>query len=373
MVRPDRGAPPVVASFNTGPADLAPGIAEAAAEISASGLLALSHRGPEVKEVVAGAIAATRRALGVPDDYVVVTHPSATASMELALRNLVRTHSAHYVGGAFGARFADSAARIGIDAHRIEHAPDRAPDLAASIPRAAEVLTVTHNETSTGMLWPAEALRELRRRLHAERPDTLLAIDATSSLGGVPIDFTLGDIWFASVQKALGLPAGLALVIVGPRALERARRLGRDRDVAPWQDLTVMAERIETGETIETPNIFGLALLGRAMEGFDGTRAAEHCRALARRVDEAVTARGRIDARFFVRDEAWRSVTIHTLIVPDPREAIERARARGYVIAPGYRDLKSRSIRIATFPAHRYEHLTELLDILEGGGEARSG
>lgn len=363
MASPD--ALDVIASFNTGPADLAPGMAEAAAEIAASGLLTLSHRGAAVKATIAHAISETRRVLGIPDDHVVVTQPSATASMELALRNLVTARSAHFVGGAFGQRFADSARMIGLEAHGIEHAWSRAPDVDAPLPDGAELLTVTHNETSTGMLWPAEALARLRARLDADCPDTLLAVDATSSMGGVPIDFRVADVWFASVQKALGLPAGLALVVVSPRAVERARRLGDERRVAPWQDLPVMAEKMETGQTYDTPNIFGLALLGRAMEGADGTEMAGHCRALTGLVHDAVASR-RLDAEFFVEDEAWRSVTVHNLVVPEPAEAIRRARKAGFVIGGGYGGLKDRCIRIATFPAHRRVHLDRLLGVLAG-------
>lgn len=353
----------VVASFNTGPADLAPGLEEAAAEIAASGLLSLSHRGSAVKAMVAHAISETRRVLGVPEDYAVVTHPSATSSMELVLRNLVRERSAHFVGGAFGKRFADTARAIGLAEHRIEHIWSAAPPVEDLPPGDFELLTVTHNETSTGMLWPAEEIAALRSRLNATRPETLLAIDATSSLGGVPIDFEQADVWLASVQKALGLPAGLALVIVSPRAVERARAVGDDRRVAPWQDLPAMVEKMETGQTIETPNIFGLALLGRAMEGADGSSFAGHCCALTGMVNQAVGSGG-LAAEFFVEDERWRSATVHNLVVEHPGEAIRRARKAGFVIGSGYGDLKDRCIRIATFPAHQRAHLATLLDIL---------
>jgi phosphoserine aminotransferase len=252
---------------------------------------------------------------------------------------------------------------IGLEVDRLEHAWSEAPDVSAPIAEGVELLSVTHNETSTGMLWPAGALAELRARLEAERPDTLLAVDATSSLGGVPVDFRVADIWFASVQKALGLPAGLALVIAGPRALERARRRGADRRVAPWQDLPVMAEKAETGQTFDTPNVLGLALLGRAMEGYDGTRAAGHCCELTGMVNDAV-ASGRLAAEFFVEDEAWRSATVHNLVVTEPAAMIARARGAGLVVGSGYRDLKDRCIRIATFPAHRTAHLAALLDVL---------
>ena len=48
-----------------------------------------------------------------------------------------------------------------------------------------------------------------------------------------------------------------------PRALDRARAIGPARNVAGWQDLGAMAERIKFGETVETPNAIAIALLGR--------------------------------------------------------------------------------------------------------------
>jgi phosphoserine aminotransferase len=63
----------------------------------------------------------------------------------------------------------------------------------------AEVLCITQNETSNGTQVNMETLRQLRKK----NPDSLLAIDATSSMGGQALDFSLGDIWFASAQKML--------------------------------------------------------------------------------------------------------------------------------------------------------------------------
>lgn len=357
--------PPMRATFNPGPSQLAPGVESDLSEIAASGLLSASHRSGQVKSMVMEAIAATRRALRVPEDYAVVLQPSATASMELVVRNLVRDASAHFVGGAFGERFAATAEALGVRAHRLEHAWSASPDLDAPIPDGVELLTVTHNETSTGMLWPVEALERVRERLSRGHPDALFAVDATSSLGGVAIDFGLGDIWFASVQKALGLPAGLALVIAGPRALERAAAVGTDRRVAPWQDLPLMAAKIESGQTFETPSVLGIALLGRQMARVELGQAVARSRGLAEQVAEA-GASGRLDYDWFVEDAAWRSPTVQNLVVADPAGWSARARSAGFLLGSGYGDLKSRCIRIATFPSHEPGDVAALLDALAG-------
>jgi phosphoserine aminotransferase len=53
-------------------------------------------------------------------------------------------------------------------------------------------------------------------------PDALIAVDATSSMAGVELDWQSADIWFASVQKCFGLPAGMAVMVCSPRALQYA-------------------------------------------------------------------------------------------------------------------------------------------------------
>ena len=53
-----------------------------------------------------------------------------------------------------------------------------------------------------------------------------------------------------------------------------------------------------------------------------------------------------------VDDPSSRSLTVANLAVDDPAAWHARAAASGFLLGKGYGDLKSRCIRIATFPAH---------------------
>jgi len=78
-----------------------------------------------------------------------------------------------------------------------------------------------HNETSTGLQNP---VREVAEAVRAASPETLICVDAVSSLGGVKIEMDAWglDMLLTSSQKCLALPPGLALAAVSDRALAKA-------------------------------------------------------------------------------------------------------------------------------------------------------
>jgi phosphoserine aminotransferase len=345
-------------TFNPGPSQVPSEVIADVEEIAGSGLLSESHRGERVKAEVRGAVGAMRSAMAIPDDHAIVFQPSATACMELVLRNLVERRSFHFVDGAFGERFAKTADDVGLDPVRIGSAWERAPswrDVDAA--DAAELIAVTHNETSTGMAWPRSELAALR----VSHPGPLLAVDVTSSFGALTMDWSHADVWFGSVQKCLGLPAGLGFVIAGPRALERARGFGSSRGVAAWQDLTVLAAKMESGQTVETPNVLALALLGRRMARWD---LAEVEAATLRKGE--VIAAAALPWRPYIEDAPWRSRTVHCMVVDDPPAWHRRALDAGFRLGKGYGVLLDRCIRIATFPAHGEDDVAAVLAALAG-------
>ena len=311
-----------------------------------------------VRSVVAGAADARRRAMAVPADHAVLFQPSATAAMDVVVRNLVAARSFHFVRGAFAERFAATAAAAGREPLRETGPWDQAPDWrAAEIPPDAELVAVTHNETSTGGAWPLDEIAALR----AAHRRPLVAVDVTSSFGALATDWRMADVWFGSVQKCLGLPAGLGYLVAGPRALERARALGSARRVAPWQDLPAMAERMTTGQTFETPNVLAIALLGRRMARWDLAAVEAATRRKAERIAAAA-----LPWRPYVAAPAWRSATVHCMAVDDPAAWRARAAAAGFVLGGGYGPLAATCVRIATFPAHGEHDVDALLACLAG-------
>jgi Phosphoserine aminotransferase len=71
-----------------------------------------------------------------------------------------------------------------------------------------------------------QKLRKFAKKLATK---FLLGVDVTSSMGAVEYNFSVADAWFFSVQKAFGMPAGLGILIVGPKILEKAKNARRKK------------------------------------------------------------------------------------------------------------------------------------------------
>ncbi|CAO3674845.1 unnamed protein product [Umbelopsis ramanniana] len=81
-----------------------------------------------------------------------------------------------------------------------------------------KMITITHVDTSTGVLSDIKAVAELTRRVS---PDTLVVVDGVCSVGSEEIRFDEWDldVVITGSQKGLGVPPGLSIVIASQRAL----------------------------------------------------------------------------------------------------------------------------------------------------------
>jgi len=79
-----------------------------------------------------------------------------------------------------------------------------------------KLLTVTHVDTSTGVLTDVQGLAALARQY-----DTLIVVDGVCSVAGEELRMTEWgvDVAFTASQKAVGAPPGLALLVAGSRAM----------------------------------------------------------------------------------------------------------------------------------------------------------
>ena len=77
------------------------------------------------------------------------------------------------------------------------------------------IIAVVHAETSTGVLQPLEPIREICNSL-----DSLLLVDAVTSLGGHPVEVDSWgiDICYSGTQKCLSCPPGLAPITLSSKA-----------------------------------------------------------------------------------------------------------------------------------------------------------
>ena len=149
---------------------------------------------------------------------------TGSAGMEMIMANLIEDGDEVLVGanGAFGARLADCAERLGAKVHKAEAEWGRVvePDTVERALKSAQrpkLVAIVHAETSTGVHQPLEEISALAHRYGA-----LMVADAVTSLGCVPVEIDKWkiDACYSCTQKGLSAPPGLAPVTFSARAME---------------------------------------------------------------------------------------------------------------------------------------------------------
>lgn len=158
---------------------------------------------------------------------IILSTSSGSGLMEGAIRSCTRSRAAVFSIGAFGDRWHKMAVSNGVAADLIQSELG-SPTTPAMVGQALatgqyDLVTITHNETATGVANPLDDLAAVIRQY----PDVIWCVDAVSSLGGHKIEADrLGiDILISSSQKCLGLPPGLALCSVSEKAIKAAEQV----------------------------------------------------------------------------------------------------------------------------------------------------
>jgi aspartate aminotransferase-like enzyme len=325
----------------------------------------IGHRSSEFAALVVEVCRKLRPLFGTNATALFENCP-ATALMEAAIRNLVQRRILHLTCGAFSERWYEISGACGREASalRVEWgkantAAELRAKLAAEPP--FEAVAITHNETSTGVLNP---LRELAAVVREVSPDTLVLVDAVTSLGGAELRFDQWglDLAFAGTQKCLALPPGLCVYAVSERAMQRAAGVkGRGFLL----DFLRARDGFAQGKTPATPCVplvFALSaqLDAIAAEGLEA-RWARHL-AMRGAVEEWADQH---DFSFFV-EAPWRSPTVSTMAASgrDVPALIARARQAGFVLGGGYGKLKGATFRIGHMGDHQLPTLAALLAAL---------
>jgi alanine-glyoxylate transaminase/serine-glyoxylate transaminase/serine-pyruvate transaminase len=251
----------------------------------------LSHLDPQFIELMDDVRARLARVFQAPDGALTFgVSGTGTSAMETAIANVVApgTRLLAVVTGYFGDRLAQMAGRYGAEVKRVEAEWGRAIDpeqirraLEAS---AADVVTIVHAETSTGVLNPVQTVAQIAREHGA-----LIVVDAVTSLGGMPLDVAGWglDVVYSCSQKCLGAPSGMSPIVFSPRALERKVSCRSFYfDVALLEDYWV---RRKYHHTMSASLVYALreALIGIEEEGLQA-RWARHERnhlAFAKQLD----------------------------------------------------------------------------------------
>lgn len=162
------------------------------------------------------------------------THPvlmiagSGTTAYEAAQVSLIAPNSKAVTvsSGKFGERWQDVYESYGVEQVRIDVPwggavnPQQIEDALKANP-GVSVVTMCHSETSTATAADVQTIAQVVRKF-----DALLIVDGITSVGALPVEMDNWgiDVLVTGSQKALMLPPGLAVVGLGPRALERLEK-----------------------------------------------------------------------------------------------------------------------------------------------------
>ncbi|MDW8288121.1 MAG: aminotransferase class V-fold PLP-dependent enzyme, partial [Flammeovirgaceae bacterium] len=189
-----------------------------------------------------------------------------------------------------------------------------------------------------------------------------ICVDATSSMAGIQLDWLSADIWFASVQKCFGLPAGLAVLICSPRAIQKAQEL---QHLQHYNSLVFMARMAEVYQTTYTPNVLNIFLLKKLMQTREPIDKVAH--KIKQRADKLCQTLLRMGYTCLIADRRLRSDTV--IALKDHPEKItflkKTALQEGFLLGNGYGKWKENTFRIANFPAISDEAMEKLLAFLK--------
>ncbi|MGA8040917.1 MAG: alanine--glyoxylate aminotransferase family protein [Acidimicrobiia bacterium] len=350
--------------FLPGPTEVDPTVAEAQTAPM------IGHRGPEIKELVAE-LQTGLRLVFQTERPVVISTSSATGLMEAAVRNGVAGGRVlSLVNGAFSSRFADISQACGhqTDRWEVEWGDFHDP---VELERRLEggdyqAVTVTHSETSTGVLQDLEALATVVGR----HDDVLLLVDSVTGVAGAPV---LTDRWgldfvLTGSQKALALPPGLSFGATSQAMLDRSA-LALNKGY--YFDLLPMMKSLEADQTPSTPAVSLLYSLRAQLrrvraEGME-KRWARH-EAMRKMTEDWVdeTRRDGIGIGILA-PSGHRSPTVTCITLPEGLEGpdvVGAMRRRGWVIGGGYGKTAEWAVRIGHMGDHDVTRLGSLLDTL---------
>lgn len=323
----------------------------------------IGHRSAEFRDLFRRINADLKPLLGTAQDTFVVT-ASGTGVMQAALENCVAQRVLVTTCGAFSERWYNIAESLGYEVDRLDAGwgnavdPEALGDHLARHHRAHyDAVTITHNETSTGVTNDVEQLAAVVRE---EAPDALVLVDAVSSLGGMPVkfdDWNL-DVCLASVQKCIGLPPGITVTAVSQNALARARK-------HPYRgtyfDFISYKERADDNSVPSTPSIPHFYALAAQLDHIVRGEGLEARFARHRRMRELTHAAASRFAKI-AGDLSHASDTVTALAPVVSAEKIRATmRERGYILGGGYGEWKESTFRIGHMGDMPLEDLEAML------------
>lgn len=314
----------------------------------------IGHRSTEFSKVLEGIYADLKLFFRTKNDVMVFT-ASGTGAMEAALSNLINPNDKvlSLVIGNFGQRWAKIAKNYGADVQTIEVEPGQAinPDdlrkvLAEDTNKEIKIVTMTHNETSTGVTNDLKTLAAIVKEHGA-----ISVVDGVTSLGAIQCEMDEWgvDVLISGSQKGFMIPPGLSFLAADEKAWKVFEQCERPSFYFNWAS---NKKSLLENSTAFTPAVNLFMALKASLEMMK-EEGIENIWARHKKIAKALRAGIRaIGLKLFVEDEKIASYAVTAVLppegvsVPDIRKVLKND--YDIVVANGQNKLKDKIFRIGT-------------------------
>lgn len=323
----------------------------------------IGHRSKDAS-ILQKSISEKLQKLFYTSNEILLSTSSGTGLMEGAIRSCTAKRAAVFSVGAFGDRWYKIAVsnNVPADIFKVEMGKAiRAEEIDKVLSTGKyDLITVTHNETSTGVMNPIEDIAVVMKKY----PEVILVVDAVSSAAGTKIEVDkLGiDICLTSTQKAIGLPPGMSICTFSEKAIKNAEKV---EFRGTYLDLLALYKYLKKKDYQypSTPSISHMYALDYQLDYILNEEGLEN--RFARHIDMANIVRDWAKRYFeLFPEEKYLSNTLTTVKNTrniDVAKLNKELGDRGFQISNGYGDLKNKTFRIAHMGDCTVNDVSELL------------
>jgi len=347
-------------SFYPGPSKVHPEVLGFIQEAFSNGVVSINHRSERFEVLLKDTLQILHEKWNIPQDYTLYFISSATEAWEIVAQSLIKEKSLHLYNGAFGKKWAHYTKQIIPNAHSFEFGLNE--DFKSVTPTLSvkdfDTICLVQSETSNGT---GQTICRSDFDLHE---DAIIAVDATSTMGGINLPWSEADVWFASVQKCMGIPAGLGVLICSPKALERAAQLNKK---VHYNDVLLMEENRKLFQTHYTPNVLSIYVLNKLAHLLPNlTVIDQQTWKKASILTDYFSNTNAFHLSFLIENPQLRLPTVFAL--KGEVEQIKRLQnlclKNNIELGKGYGKWKDNTIRIANFPSHTLEDFGQLINLI---------
>lgn len=283
---------------------------------------------------------------------------SGTLGWDLVAANLIEPNEEVLVlhTGYFGDSFADCLSTYGAKPTQLKAPIGGVPQLseieAALKEKKYKAITITHVDTSTGVLSPIQAISDLVRRVS---PDTLVIVDGVCSVGGEEIHFDNMsiDVCLTASQKAIGCPPGLSILMVSEKAMNvyKSRKSPPGSYYASFKNWLPIMQSYEAKKPMyfATPPTQLVQALNTSLKQVLAKPVADRFAQHAKISDYVKAKVKELGLKQLVLDPANAAHTMTAIYLPEgmtPPEILPKLMSRGVIFAGGlHREIATRYIR----------------------------